>query len=109
MKITNAAFKTLKGDALKSSSNPPGHPPKSDDPALLISDVLLGAALSPAQGQPYEAAKAAERYAFALSLNDAVEGDEIDVPTALAPELVRDVSRIYNNVQIIAQVYELLK
>jgi hypothetical protein len=109
MMITNVELKNVKGEPMKSSSNPPGMPPKDDDPTLLVSDVLLGAALSPATGQPYEAAKATERAKFALSIYGAVAGTEFEVPTSLAPELVRDVSRTYNNVLITHQINELLK
>jgi hypothetical protein len=109
MKITNTSLKNIKGDALKSSSNPPGAPPAENDPELLISDVLLGAALTPASNQPYEPAKASERAKFALSLYGTEDGDAIEVPSSLAAELVRDVSRIYNNVLITHQINELLK
>lgn len=109
MQIKNAVLLNIKGDPMKQSSNPPGFPAKDTDPVLLISDVLLNAALSPAAQTPYEPAKATARYKFALTLNDVKEGDDLEVPAELAIELDRDVSRVYNNVMIAGQMHELLK
>lgn len=109
MKITNAVLKTLQGDALQSSSNPPGMPPKSDDPELLISDVLSHACLAPAeQGRPYEPSKTAARYQLAVTLFGKKAGDELEIPADLAVELDRDISRHYA-VIVAGQMHLLLK
>jgi hypothetical protein len=106
MKITNAALVDLKGRPLK--QNAPGQPTQDSDPELLVSDVLLTAALMPAANGVYEPSKAAERYKFAKTLVDAKVGDGIEVPANIAVELDRDICRNYA-VVVSGQMHELLK
>lgn len=108
MKITNAPLKTLKGDDMQSSTNPPGMLPNADDPVLLISDVLSNVALSPSANAPYEPSKTAARYQLAISLFNKKLGDELDIPQELIMELDRDTARHYS-VIVSGQIHLLLK
>lgn len=109
MQITNTVLKTLEGDDLKNSSNPPGAPPKDSDPVLMVSDVLSNICLYPApQGQPYEPAKAAARYELAVSVFGKKEGEFLEVPSDMCVELDRDIARYYP-VLVAGQMHRLLK
>lgn len=107
MQVKNVALVNLKGEALKNSSNPPGFPPKDEDPVLLVSDVLSNVALATPQGG-FSPQKSAERLKFAKSIVDAGIGETFEVPTSLAIELDQDVSRIYG-VLVGGQIHEMLK
>jgi hypothetical protein len=111
MKITNATLKKLDGvDPIQNSSNPPGYEPKTDDPVLLISDVVSNVCMAPVQQghAPYDPSKAAARYKLAVATFNLAEGAEFEVPAEMVVELDRDIARCYPII-VAGQMHLLLK
>lgn len=94
MKLKNTVLFDLEGVALRQQTDPT-KPPKDDAPVVTLSRILINAALSPAQGQPYSPEQNAARYSAAVSLHGKDPDVELDIAQDTLAFLMKDVHRLY--------------
>lgn len=94
MIIKNRVLLDLDEQPIKQQERP-GVTPAPDASNLTAARVLIQAALTPAQGQPYDTKKNAARFEAAVALNKLADDGEIDLDKVLIIDLQNDVNRLY--------------
>lgn len=94
MQIVNKVLTDLDGKAIPTQTQP-GVVPSDDAPSLTVARVLLNAALSPAQGQPYSPEKNSERYVLAMVLHKLADNETFELSVELAADLKKDIMKMY--------------